>query len=453
MLEVIMRKKLIAAALSFAIILSLSLSAFAAPNLDSPSDWAIEYVEETIRLGIHPEIPDVGYRDAISRAQFCTLGVTLFEHVTGIEIAGRVQFSDTGDVDVQKMAWLSIVQGHGDGTFGPDALLTREQAAIILTKLAGALGCTLKSAPLTFADKPEISSWALDYVASVTAQGIMLGVGGGRFDPQGIYTFEQSLITILRVYNLSMGIETPVPPAPDPLPDPVPDPKPPAIGITHPSLAGRRIPILMYHSVLETPTTALTDLFVRPNEMEQQLIYLRDNGYDTIFFDDLDHISDYDKPILLTFDDGYRDNYTNLFPLLQKYNMKATIFMISDAIYSNSFVTAEMLREMSDSGLVSIQSHTVSHIELGFQSSETEIRRQLLNSKHVLEAITGKSITTIAYPNGSSNALTRSIVPDYYKYALNKDGGHFVCGQNLFTMNRIRISRDTTISRFATLIS
>ena len=444
-----MRKKLIAAALAFAIILSLPLSAFAAPNSDTPSDWAIEDVEETIRLGIHPTLSGVGYRDAISRAEFCALGVTLFEHLTGTEISGREQFFDTGDINVQKMAFLGIVQGHGDGTFDPDALLTREQAAIILTKLANALGCTLGSAPLSFADKSEISSWALDFVASVTVQGIMLGVGGGRFDPKGSYTLEQSLITMLRVYNLSMGIIIPLPPTPNP----VPDPQPPAIGITHPSLAGRKIPILMYHSVLETPTTALTDLFVRPSEMEQQLIYLRDNGYDTIFFDDLDHISDYDKPILLTFDDGYRDNYTNLFPLLQKYNMKATIFMISDAIYSSSFVTAEMLREMSDSGLVSIQSHTVSHIELGFQSNETEIRRQLLNSKQVLEAITGKSITTLAYPNGSSNALTRSIVPNYYKYALNKDGGHFVCGQNLFTMNRIRISRGISLSTFAKLIA
>ena len=52
----------------------------------------------------------------------------------------------------------------------------------------------------------------------------------------------------------------------------------------------------------------------------------------TIFFSDLTHLSDYQKPILLTFDDGYDGNYTNLFPLLQEYNMKATIFVVSDEI-------------------------------------------------------------------------------------------------------------------------
>lgn len=61
--------------------------------------------------------------------------------------------------------------------------------------------------------------------------------------------------------------------------------------------------------------------------MRQQLQYLWDNGYEPIFFSDLTHLEDYDKPVLLTFDDGYIGNYTELYPLLQEYNMKATIFI------------------------------------------------------------------------------------------------------------------------------
>ena len=73
-------------------------------------------------------------------------------------------------------------------------------------------------------------------------------------------------------------------------------------------------------------------LFVRPAELEQQLQYLSENGYETIFFEDLAHLERYEKPVILTFDDGYDDNYTLLLPLLQKYHMKATIFMIAGDI-------------------------------------------------------------------------------------------------------------------------
>ena len=70
---------------------------------------------------------------------------------------------------------------------------------------------------------------------------------------------------------------------------------------------------------------------------------------------------DYEKPVILTFDDGYDDNYTELFPLLQKYNAKATIFVIPKAIGTPHKMTAEQIYELSRSGLVSIQSHTYSH--------------------------------------------------------------------------------------------
>lgn len=83
----------------------------------------------------------------------------------------------------------------------------------------------------------------------------------------------------------------------------------------------------MYHAVGDE-TWGYSDLFVRPSELENHLQYLADNGYETIFFDDLSHLEDYEKPVILTFDDGYDDNYTELYPLLQKYQAKATIFVI-----------------------------------------------------------------------------------------------------------------------------
>ena len=111
-----------------------------------------------------------------------------------------------------------------------------------------------------------------------------------------------------------------------------------------PSEIGRQVPVLMYHAVGDD-CWGEEHLFVRPAELEQQLQYLSENGYETIFFEDLAHLERYEKPVILTFDDGYDDNYTLLLPLLQKYHMKATIFMIAGDIGGPHKLTQPQLDE------------------------------------------------------------------------------------------------------------
>ena len=113
------------------------------------------------------------------------------------------------------------------------------------------------------------------------------------------------------------------------------------------------VPILEYHAVGDD-CWGYEELFARPDRLEELFGFLNDNGYDPIWFEDLAHLQDYDKPVMLTFDDGYDDNYTILFPLLKKYNIKATVFVITADIGGNHKLTADQIREMSDSGLVSI---------------------------------------------------------------------------------------------------
>ena len=114
------------------------------------------------------------------------------------------------------------------------------------------------------------------------------------------------------------------------------------------------VPVLMYHAVSDN-MWGIDELFVSPSSMEEQLRYLVDNGYEPIWFSDLAELEQYEKPVILTFDDGYDDNYTELLPLLQKYNVKATVFMIADAMGMQHKMTEEQVREMADSGLVSIR--------------------------------------------------------------------------------------------------
>ncbi len=169
--------------------------------LEKISDWAEEAVTQAIALGLVPNQLQRGYRDAITRAEFCALAVTLYETATGEQATGRSSFVDTTDVNIERAAYLGIVSGVGDNRFLPDAELNREQAAKILSNLSEVLGNSLSSVKPTFADNAQISGWALDAVGQVQSAGIMNGTGGNQFTPHGSYTREQSIITMLNLYR------------------------------------------------------------------------------------------------------------------------------------------------------------------------------------------------------------------------------------------------------------
>jgi len=141
-----------------------------------------------------------------------------------------------------------------------------------------------------------------------------------------------------------------------------------------PSSTGVRVPVLMYHAVGDD-CWGEESLFVKPEELEKQLQYLSENGYETIFFEDLSHIEQYEKPVLLTFDDGYDDNAETLLPLLQKYGMKATVFLIAGDVGKPHKLTRAQLAELVQSGLVSIQSHGWSHRNMAVLSPDGAAER------------------------------------------------------------------------------
>ena len=176
---------------------------FALPGdrLASVSDWAVSYVSRAIGLGLVPLRLQSSYTQAITRAEFAALATALYESVFG-EIQGRVSFSDTNDVNVEKMAYLGVLLGVGRDRFAPNDRLTREQAAVILARLANVMGNPLPGQTPTFADNASISNWALESVGQLQRSGIMTGVTGNRFAPQGQYTREQSIVTILRLSDL-----------------------------------------------------------------------------------------------------------------------------------------------------------------------------------------------------------------------------------------------------------
>ncbi|MDR0838008.1 MAG: S-layer homology domain-containing protein [Oscillospiraceae bacterium] len=206
-----MKKRLLTILLTLT--LTVGVIPFAAFAADAPSSWAAEPVNAAIKAGLVPQSLQSKYTQPATRAEYCALAVALYEKVTGKAITKRATFSDTTDVNVEKAAAIGVVNGMGNNKFDPDAKLTREQAAVMLARLADAIGKPLAKKAATFADNAKISSWAVEQVGQVQAAGIMSGIEDNKFAPKGPYTREQSIITILRSWNYANGITTP-PPAP-----------------------------------------------------------------------------------------------------------------------------------------------------------------------------------------------------------------------------------------------
>lgn len=207
------------------------------------------------------------------------------------------------------------------------------------------------------------------------------------------------------------------------------------------------VPILCYHGVLDQPW-GQSSLFVKVAEFEAQMKYLSENGYTTLFASEIASANKYKKPIIITFDDGYKDVYTNAFPILKKYNLKANVYMISGWINGDVYMTTAMTKEMSDSPNIEIGSHTVNHKALA-TLSDSEIDSELKNSQITLEQMIGKKVDVIAYPTGSYDSRVLNAAAKYYKYGLSTNKGkENPSNLNTYKLNRIYVYRSYNINQF-----
>ncbi|MDD4879447.1 MAG: polysaccharide deacetylase family protein [Candidatus Omnitrophica bacterium] len=171
--------------------------------------------------------------------------------------------------------------------------------------------------------------------------------------------------------------------------------------------------ILMYHSVDDHG--AKLKLSIPVKEFRAQMKYLRDRKYEIISSVQLADMIKSGKKIprniaVVTFDDGYLDNYINAFPVLKEYKVPATIFVISGSIGKPDFLTAAQMKEMSDAG-IDIESHSVTHPFIE-GTTEEGFKREAVGSKKAIEAITGKPVYTFCFPYGGFNDFTRGILRD-----------------------------------------
>ena len=142
---------------------------------------------------------------------------------------------------------------------------------------------------------------------------------------------------------------------------------------------GKKVPVLMYHAVSDNPWGDTT-LFVSIKNFELQMKYLYDNGYTPLFLNEIDSAKNYDKPIVVTFDDGYKNIYDYAYPILKKYNVKSSFYLITDWMDGDTYISPEMAVELDKSKLFEIGVHTKTHVKLGTLDYDTQYN-EIIESK------------------------------------------------------------------------
>lgn len=207
-------------------------------------------------------------------------------------------------------------------------------------------------------------------------------------------------------------------------------------------MPSRGVPVLNYHQINDKDQNSMT---VTTDEFDAQMKYLSDNGYHTISPQELyAHLANGadlpEKPILISFDDGYKDNYQNAFPILKKYQQTAMIFLISDYVNTyEKYLTWEQIKEMQQYG-IDFESHTLSHMVLTEAPSEQELINQLQKSKEALEWHLGSKVEFIAYPCGNYTPHIIETAKNIgYKAAFTVNFGRSKTGDPLFALDRVPV--------------
>ena len=207
-------------------------------------------------------------------------------------------------------------------------------------------------------------------------------------------------------------------------------------------------PILMYHSINPKSDKVLRRLIVSPRSFERQMRFFKEHRYNVMPLVSLAALIRDKKPIppktvAITFDDGYRDFYTYAFPVLEKYRLPATMFIIVDEVgrsEGDRLSWQEIIR-MQESGLVTFGSHAMGPEPLIKIKSPSELKRQIFLSKRILEEKLGQRVKAFSYPEGMFNPVIRQAVIDAgYKLAVATHPGRDYPDDDAFALKRLRIS-------------
>jgi peptidoglycan/xylan/chitin deacetylase (PgdA/CDA1 family) len=223
-----------------------------------------------------------------------------------------------------------------------------------------------------------------------------------------------------------------------------------------------RVPILMYHYLSDPPPGAdryRRDLSVSPALFEQHLAYLREQGYQAITLYDLLYYLTLgqplpDKPVVITFDDGYRDNFENAFPLLQQYGFDATFFVLVEVTNQGEaeYLTWDMMREMHAAGM-DIECHARVH-EYLTDNDDDRLIWQVLGCREAIESEIGQRPRFVAYPSGRfDDRVATFFASDNYWGGITTQQGTLHSSDAFFQIKRLRVRNTTTVDQLAEMLT
>ena len=227
--------------------------------------------------------------------------------------------------------------------------------------------------------------------------------------------------------------------------------------------------IFMYHMIKNPVAGArFNGLRVSPLMFERQLRWFKNNGWNSYTISELIERNDKipEKIVVLTFDDGFEDNYENAFPLLKKYGFKATLYLVVDRherdwsvskkkhhnsgeLMKEPKLNDEQVDEMLASGLVELGGHSLTHINFS-KESESEKYRQILQSKILLEDKFNTTVNSFAYPFGIYDARDPLLVKKagYSSAVTTESGIESQDAADKFQLKRIKISGKDSFQTF-----
>lgn len=205
------------------------------------------------------------------------------------------------------------------------------------------------------------------------------------------------------------------------------------------------VPIAMYHSV-HPDALPENRLVVSPETFDRQMRFLKSHQYNVLPLEAVANLVKEGKKIpyktiAITFDDGYKDNYIYAFPILKKYSLPATVFVIVEEVGRADRLSWDEIKEMQDTGIITFDSHAVGPEPLVNIKSAQELKKQIFDSKRILEEKLGRKVTAFSYPEGRFNAKIRQLVIDAgYKLAVTTSPGKRFANDDIFSLKRLRIS-------------
>ncbi len=212
------------------------------------------------------------------------------------------------------------------------------------------------------------------------------------------------------------------------------------------------VPILMYHYIRDynDPNDEIgTNLSVSPNNFEKQIVWLKDNNYETVNFDyffEPHKLENNKKPIIITFDDGYKDAFENAFPILKKYDFKGIFYIVSKFMDKDNYLSWEDAKKMSKENMV-IAAHTVSHLNLA-ELNQEKLTQEIINNKIDIKNNIGSETVDFCYPAGKYNEkVIATLKEQNFKTATTVKNGIASQNSDLFELPRIRITNNTNLEK------